>query len=122
MADSDFNIIPEDREPLPILKFSGHLEYFGHKNSLEKILSDILSDRGSQKIFLFDLSGLEYVDSFGLGNLLILMKEYKNRGYTFLPFGARGVVKELLSYPAEYKVISLFDTKEEAIEFVKSNR
>lgn len=69
---------------------SGRLEFTDH-DRLRDVIDALESARGRR--FVIDLSGLEFIDSAGLGMLLILQDEAEVRNVPLVARGAQGDVK-----------------------------
>lgn len=79
----------------------------------EKLLD--FADRG-YKNFMIDMTGVEYIDSSGLGVLVAIQKRALQKGGGVILAGLAGVVKELFELTRLHKVFEIIEslpTKEE---------
>ena len=67
--------------------------YMGEAARLREILLGFI-DKG-QNTFIIDLSGVEYMDSSGLGTLVAIQKRALQKGGGVIIKGLQGLVKEL---------------------------
>lgn len=71
-------------------KLSGRLEFTDH-DRLRDIVS-IIGDKGSTR-FILNLEGLQFIDSAGLGMILILQEEAEQRGVKLVVRRPQGDVR-----------------------------
>ena len=74
------------------------------KDLREKLVT--LIDKG-QKLFLFDLSQVDYIDSTGLGMLVFIQKQAQKRGGSIVLRGLHGIVKEIFELTRLTKVFEI---------------
>ncbi len=68
---------------------------------------------------IFDLTNIEYVDSSGLGALLLAYRQMKEYESPIILIGVQPIVKKMLSISQIDDLFVYFDTKQEAIDYVK---
>lgn len=68
---------------------------------------------------IFDLSKIEYVDSSGLGALLLAYRQLKEYNIPIVLVGVKEIVKKLLVLSHIDDLFEYFDTEEEAINHYK---
>ena len=76
-----------------IVKLSGEFDLAGVNLFTETVISGLSQD--SYKEMIFDLSGLDFLDSSGLNGLIRAMKEAATRGARFSVYKPSGSVSRL---------------------------
>lgn len=76
---------------------------------------DELKEKG-RKHFVLDLSGIEYIDSTGLGSLASFMDKVKKDQGSLRLAGLRGVVHKAFVFTNLLDLFNISDTAEEAIQ------
>lgn len=88
------------------LALSGRLEFTDHER-LTEIVDAILNSRGRHRLVVLDLSELEFIDSAGLGMLLILHEEAETANLRLVVRSARGAVKQSLELAKLGEILSI---------------
>lgn len=70
-------------------------------------------------LFVFNLSGLEYISSAGLRSILASAKQLKEKNGRVLFAGLTGPVKEVFELSGFYSIFEICDTEEAAISRMK---
>ena len=65
---------------------------------------------------IFDLSNIEYVDSAGLGSLLLAYRQLKEFGSAVILVGVQDLVMKMLSISQLTDLFEYYDSIEEALE------
>lgn len=73
---------------------------------------------GGSGALLVDMSGVDYVSSFGLRSLLIAAKQLAPAGRKYVLFGLHPHVNEVLRVSGFLKIISVVATREQALDLV----
>ncbi|PWC84035.1 anti-anti-sigma factor [Azospirillum sp. TSH100] len=83
---------------------TGRLEFTDHDR-----LSDIISlvEQSTARRFVLDLSGLEFIDSAGLGMLLILQDETESRNIRMIVRGPAGDVRRSIELARLSEIITV---------------
>jgi len=87
-------------------RLTGRMEFTDH-DGLREIVALIEGMRGQR--FVLDLSGLEFIDSAGLGMLLILQEEAESRNIPMTVRGARGDVRRSIDLARLGDILALAD-------------
>ncbi|HYD30472.1 MAG TPA: STAS domain-containing protein [Azospirillaceae bacterium] len=83
---------------------TGRLEFTDH-DRLRDIVA-LLNEPGL-RTFVIDLANLEFIDSAGIGMLLILLEEAEQRNIRFMVRGARDTVKRSLDLAKIGEILTL---------------
>ncbi|MGE5478088.1 MAG: anti-sigma factor antagonist [Bacteroidales bacterium] len=78
----------------PIYQLRGKLS-FADNEAMRPVLHDM--GQGSGRTIVLDLSGLDYVDSFGIGLFLVALDEVKKAGNRLLIRNPQGAVKRIFT-------------------------
>ncbi len=82
--------------------------------AFEKDLASLI-EKG-EKVFLLDLSGLEYISSAGLRSILSTAKQLKPQGGKLLFSGLQGPVKEVFKISGFGSIFQIFESREDALK------
>ncbi|WP_029008623.1 STAS domain-containing protein [Azospirillum halopraeferens] len=85
-------------------RLSGRLEFTDHDRLRD--LLDLLNGPGARR-FVADLSGLDFIDSAGLGMLLILHEECESRGIALVVRGPRNEVRRSIDLARIGEVLTI---------------
>jgi len=96
-----------------VVEVSGRLEH-GESCMMLRELTKRLTAGGS-RFFLLDLSGVDYMDSAGLGLLLSIYATIRNQGGELKLLNVAPRVRELLKITALLNVFQIFDDEVSAI-------
>lgn len=83
---------------------SGELANHFWSDHIRKVLDEDLANDGIGLIRV-DLSGVSFLDSYGVATLVALLKESQDRGKSFVIEGAEGQVLEKLGVTGVLKVL-----------------
>jgi anti-sigma B factor antagonist len=72
--------------------------------------------KGSQKKVIFDLSDVCYVDSSGVGIVMMCYAKLKKAGGALYLAGVQGMVEEALVMTSVNKIVPFYSTTKEAAE------
>ena len=86
------------------VRMMGRLEFTDH-DKLQDLVT--LLGQTSRRRFAIDLSALEFVDSAGLGMLLILQEEAESRDVDLVVRGAAGVVRRSIELARLNEIITV---------------
>ncbi|WP_451973629.1 STAS domain-containing protein [Azospirillum endophyticum] len=86
------------------VRLTGRLEFTDH-DRLRDIVE--LVERSDMRRFVIDLSALEFIDSAGLGMLLILQEETETRNVKMIVRGAAGDVKRSIDLARLGEIITI---------------
>ena len=96
--------IAERAENSVLLKLSGELANHFWSDHIRHVLEEDLVNEGIGVIRV-DLSGVSFLDSYGVATLVSLLKESRDRGKSFVIEGAQGQVLEKLGVTGVLKVL-----------------
>ncbi len=96
----------EDSSDEIVFRFAGRMTFADH-DGFREILSQTEGRQGRRVIF--DLSGLDFVDSSGLGMFIIARDVTLKQGRSFLLRGARGEVRSLIAVAKFHKMFDITD-------------
>ncbi|CBS85944.1 STAS domain-containing protein [Azospirillum lipoferum] len=90
-------------EAVPEIRLSGRMEFTDHDRLVE-IVTELNELRASRVVL--DLSQLEFIDSAGLGMLLILQEEAESRNTKLIVRGAAGDVRRSIELARLSEIIT----------------
>jgi HptB-dependent secretion and biofilm anti anti-sigma factor len=96
----------EDGPDETVFRLAGRMTFADH-DGFREILSQA-EDRQGRRV-VFDLSGLDFVDSSGLGMFIIARDMALKRDRGFLLRGARGEVRSLIAVAKFHKMFDITD-------------
>ncbi len=103
-------------EGIFVLQLDGEINI----NSITDMRQKVESYRIEQyKKFMIDLQKMSFLDSSGLGYLLILIKQVKDSKGEIVFCAPQKLVKRLLSTKRIDKYVNIFETPEEAMVYLK---
>jgi len=97
-----------------VLSLAGTLTLAGDRQQVESQLHDLLRE-GKLKVIL-DLSGLNYIDSAGVGTVVMCFGKLKRSGGTLRVAGAAGRVEHAFKTTSVHRMIQFFPTVEAAVQ------
>lgn len=101
---------------IAVLEMSGRIAMGSDSQRIEWALADLLKE--NCKKVIFDLSGVTFLDSSGIGILMMCHAKLKKAGGTLHIAGARGMVQETMALTSLDKIVSLYpDAKQAAAGF-----
>jgi anti-sigma B factor antagonist len=116
MDQDVLQIITDQDQDVTIVRLSGELDSM-NVSDLSQAFNGLLN--GGHILFVMDLSGLEFIDSAGLGGLVAIWERSMERG-CFVTIGTQSPrVKEVLQITGLNSVLKSFDTVPAAQEAVR---
>jgi anti-sigma B factor antagonist len=104
-----------EREMAPditVVELSGKLELGRESQRIETLLEDLV-ERGSTRV-IFDMRGVEYMDSAGLGMLALASGRLKEVGGSLAVVAAEGRVLQMLNQTQIYMIVKVCPTVDAA--------
>jgi anti-anti-sigma factor len=95
-----------------VLRIEGRFE-FGTRNEYKRLIGQIVQE-GHRRLVL-DLEGVTFLDSSGLGLLLLTDQNFRLKKGTFSLVNPTGYVRQVIELANLPRVISIFDSLDEAI-------
>jgi anti-anti-sigma factor len=95
-----------------VLRMEGRFE-FGTRNEYKRLIGQIVQE-GHRRLVL-DLEGVTFLDSSGLGLLLLTDQNFRLKKGTFSLVNPTGYVRQVIELANLPRVISIFDSLDEAI-------
>ena len=109
------NVERKTIEPdISVIAMTGRITMGSDSQKIEWGLADLV--RENQKKVIFDLTGVDYLDSSGIGILMMCYAKLKKAGGTLRIAGARGMVAETLELTSVSKIVRLYPTPAEAAQ------
>ncbi|MGH2710404.1 MAG: STAS domain-containing protein [Actinomycetota bacterium] len=102
----------EERSGVSVVAIKGEVDLYTAP-SLKERIADLVS--GGKSKLAVDLSGVEFMDSTGLGVLIGGLKRCKEVGGTLSLVGPREPVVKVLSITGLDKIFSIHETVEQAV-------
>jgi len=100
----DYGIEQRDQEA--VIRLRGRLTFNDHAR-LRTLIGEMVQSRATRQVL--DLSSLEFVDSAGIGMLLIAREEMINGGKELILRSATGQVKRVLTVAQIGKIVTIED-------------
>ncbi len=100
----DYGIDVKDQEA--VVRLRGRLTFNDHAK-LRALIREMLQNRAKRQVL--DLSSLEFVDSAGIGMLLIAREEMANADKQLVLRAAAGQVKRVLTVAQLNKIVAIED-------------
>ena len=97
-----------------VLAMNGRITMGSASQKIEWTIAELL--KGNHKRVIFDLSQVCYLDSSGIGILMMCHAKLKKAGGRLHLVGAQGMVEEVLAITSVDKVVPLYSTAKEAAE------
>src|SRR5271169_7242975 len=109
------NVQRKKVEPdIAVLEMSGRITMGSDSQKIEWGLAELLKD--NQKKVIFDLTEVTFLDSSGIGILMMCHAKLKKAGGSLRIAGARGMVEETLNLTSVNKIIRVSPTATEAAQ------
>ncbi len=99
---------------------TGELDHHACEEIREEL--DGILRMSSTKAMILDMSGVSFMDSSGMGLLLARSRLAADRGVSLAIAGAAPEIRKLISMVSLDKQVPLFDTAEQAREYLKKER
>ena len=97
-----------------VMEMHGRITMGSDSQKIEWDVAQLL--KGSQRKVIFDLSGVSYADSSGVGILMMCYAKLKKAGGALHLVGVQGMVEEALVMTSVNKIVPLYSTTNEAAE------
>ncbi len=102
-----------------IIELTGDIDHY----TSEKIRRDIYMNTGRYvNKMIIDLSGVEFMDSSGIGMILGRYREIKERGGKIALTGIKGNMERIFNMSGLYKIIGRYDTVNDALKDWRSRK
>ena len=95
-----------------VVTISGRLSLGGETERLDAAIKGMLQK--NVKMFILDITGLEYVDSSGIGMLVSCLTNAKKAGGELKLVGANPRIKRIFSMTGVDTIMSMYGTMDEA--------
>ncbi|MBP2292419.1 STAS domain-containing protein [Azospirillum rugosum] len=96
----------EDKDQETVVRLRGRLTFNDH-GKLRALIREMLQTKAKRQVL--DLSALEFVDSAGIGMLLIAREEMSNVDKLLILRAAAGQVKRVLTVAQLNKIVAIED-------------
>jgi anti-sigma B factor antagonist len=100
------------RPGVVVLEMTGSIRMGPNCQQIEQAVDEII--RGHETSAIFDLSGVSFIDSSGLGTVVKCLTRLKKLGGTLRLTGVKGMVKGVLELTQINRVIEIYPTAAEA--------
>jgi anti-sigma B factor antagonist len=104
----------DDRGSAVVLRLDGRLTMGGASILFGDIVRDLRGKAGLKKIVV-DLSGVTYIDSTGIAELVSAFTRSKNAGIELVLAGLQKKVQDLMQITKLYTIWNIFPTAEDAL-------
>jgi anti-sigma B factor antagonist len=112
------NIERKNVEPdVALLEMSGRISMGNESQKIDWGLTELIKE--DFKKVVFDLSQVIYLDSSGIGILLMCYAKLKKAGGSLHISGAHGIVEETLRHAGFSRIVALYPTSAEAVSSFK---
>ena len=109
------NVERKKVEPdIAVIEMTGRITMGSDSQKIEWGLAELLKD--NQKKVIFDLTEVTFLDSSGIGILVMCHAKLKKVGGSLRIAGARGMVEETLELTSVNKIVHLYPTVAEAAQ------
>jgi anti-sigma B factor antagonist len=97
---------------IAVLEMTGRVTMGSESQKIEWGLAELLKE--NLKKVVFDLTGVSFLDSSGVGILMVCHARLKKAGGVLRIAGARGMVEETLNMTSVNKIVQCYPTAAEA--------
>ena len=97
-----------------VIEMTGRITMGSDSQKIEWGLAELLKE--NQKKVIFDLTEVTYLDSSGIGILMMCHAKLKKAGGALRIAGARGMVEETLELTSVNKIVRLYPTAADAAQ------
>lgn len=104
---------------ITVLIFSGKITLGRESQRIEMLVKELLQK--NQKKLVFDLTGVTYIDSTGLGIVTFCSASVREAGGALHVAGASGIAEKLFHITKLDNIIGLYPTVEEACRNLAAN-
>ncbi len=109
------NLERKTAEPdVAVIEMTGRIIMGSDSQKIEWGLAELLKE--NQKKVIFDLTEVTYLDSSGIGILMMCHAKLKKAGGALRIAGARGMVEETLELTSVNKIVRLYPTAADAAQ------
>lgn len=109
------NIERKKIEPdIVVMEMNGRITMGSDSQRIEWGLAQLLEE--NRRKVIFDLTGVYYLDSSGVGILMMCHAKLKKVGGTLYLVGVQGMVEEALAMTSVNKIVPLYSTTKEAAD------
>jgi anti-sigma B factor antagonist len=109
------NVQSKKVEPdIAVLELTGRITMGSDSQQIEWELAELL--KGNQKKVIFDLTAVTFLDSTGIGILVMCHAKLKKAGGALRIAGARGMVEAMLDLTSVNKIVHFYPTADEAAQ------
>jgi anti-sigma B factor antagonist len=109
------NVQRKKVEPdIAVLEMAGRVTMGSDSQKIEWGLAELLKE--NQKKVIFDLTEVSFLDSSGIGILMMCHAKLKKAGGVLRIAGARGMVQETLELTSVNKIVQFYPTTVEATQ------
>jgi anti-sigma B factor antagonist len=113
------NLIVDRIGPITVVAFPGPSLDASNNREFVETFSLLLAQDAS---IVFDMSQLRFVDSSGLGSMMVCMRHVKASGGTLKLCGLSKSVQALFELVRMNRVFEIYQTREEAIQSLQSSQ
>jgi anti-sigma B factor antagonist len=99
---------------IAVLEMIGRIAMGSDSQRIEWAVAELLKE--NHRSVVFDLTQVTYLDSSGVGILMMCHAKLKKAGGSLHIAGARGMVEETLDLTSVNKILKLYATAEEAAQ------
>lgn len=99
---------------ITVIEFSGKITLTAERQDMEKAVDDLVKQ--SRKKVIFDLSGVEYIDSSGMGSIVQCFNRVTQAGGGFRVAGLQDRVRQLFKITRLDQIIPFYPTVPAAAE------
>lgn len=99
---------------IAVVQFAGKITLGRESQRIEVVVDELL--QGGRRRFIFDLAGVDYIDSAGLGMITLCSGKVTQGGGIFRVAGAQGLAAKLFKITRLDTVIPFYPTVEAASE------
>lgn len=104
---------------ITVLIFSGKITLGRESQRIEMLVKELLEK--NQKKLVFDMSGVTYIDSTGLGIVTFCSASVREAGGALHVAGASGIAEKLFHITKLDNIIGLYPTVEDACRHLAAN-
>jgi anti-anti-sigma factor len=109
------NIEQKKIEPdIVVMEMHGRITMGSDSQKIEWGVAQLIEQ--NQRKVIFDLSEICYLDSSGVGILMMCHAKLRKAGGTLRLAGAKGMVEEALAMTSVNKIVQLYTTAQEAVD------
>lgn len=99
---------------IAVLEFAGKITMTAERQKMEQAVEDLL--RQNQKKIVFDLSGVDYINSTGMGSIVFCFNKVQQAGGGFRVAGLQDRVRKLFKTTRLDTILSFYPSTQAAAE------